>query len=46
MTQAGSVTLQVNVAPVDLPHATEILPHQLRQWGGQVQEILFTFDLQ
>jgi hypothetical protein len=45
MTQAGSVTLQINVAPVDLPHATHILPHQLRQWGGQVQEILFTFDL-
>jgi hypothetical protein len=45
MTQAGSVTLQVNVAPVDLPHAAEILPHQLRQWGGQVQEVLFTFDL-
>ena len=45
MTQAGSVTLQINVAPVDLPHAAAILPHQLRQWGGQVQEILFTFDL-
>jgi len=45
MTQAGSVTLQINVAPVDLPHATHILRHQLRQWGGQVQEILFTFDL-
>ncbi len=45
MTQAGSVTLQINVAPVDLPHATHILPHQLRQWGGQVQEVLFTFDL-
>ncbi len=45
MTLAGSVTLQVNVAPVDLPYATHTLPHQLRQWGGQVQEILFTFDL-
>ena len=40
-----SVTLQVNVAPTDLPHARHTLPHQLRQWGGQVQEILFTFDL-
>ena len=45
MTQTGAVTLQINVAPVDLPHAAHILPHQLRQWGGQVQEILFTFDL-
>ncbi len=45
MTPAGSVTLQVNVAPVDLPHAAAILPHQLRQWAGQVQEILYTFDL-
>jgi hypothetical protein len=45
MTQAASVTLQINVAPVDLPYATYTLPHQLRQWGEQVQEILFTFDL-
>src|ERR1019366_8182061 len=41
----GSVTLQVNVDPTDLPHAKSVLPHQLRQWGGQVQEILFTLDL-
>jgi hypothetical protein len=39
------VTLQINVAPTDLPHAISILPHQLRQWGGQTQEILFTLDL-
>jgi hypothetical protein len=45
MTRAGSVTLQINVAPVDLPYATHTLPHQLRQWSGQVQEIIFTFDL-
>jgi hypothetical protein len=45
MTPTGAVTLQINVAPVDLPHATHILPHQLRQWGSQVQEVLFTFDL-
>jgi hypothetical protein len=45
MTDAGPVTLQINVAPVDLPHAADVLPHQLRQWGGQVDEILFTFDL-
>src|ERR1035441_11068106 len=45
MGQAPPVTLQINVAPTDLPHAKSVLPHQLRQWGGQVQEILFTLDL-
>ncbi len=45
MAQTGAVTLQINVAPTDFPHAVHILPHQLRQWGGQVDEILFTFDL-
>ena len=39
------VTLQINVAPTDLPHAVHTLPHQLRQFAGQVQEILFTYDL-
>ncbi len=45
MAQASPVTLQINLAPTDLPHAISILPHQLRQWSGQVQEILFTLDL-
>jgi hypothetical protein len=45
MGQMTPVTLQINVAPTDLPHAVSILPHQLRQWGGQVQEIIFSFDL-
>ena len=45
MARTSPVTLQINVAPVDLPHATDILPHQMRAWGSQVQEILFTFDL-
>jgi hypothetical protein len=45
MTEPSPVTLQISVAPTDLPHATHILPHQLRQWSGQVQEIVFTFDL-
>ena len=45
MAQARAVTLQINVAPTDLPHAVHTLPHQMRQWGGQVQEVLFTFDL-
>jgi len=45
MGQAPPVTLQINVAPTDLPHARSVLPHQLRQWAGQVQEVLFTLDL-
>jgi hypothetical protein len=45
MSEGRSVTLQINVAPTDLPHAIHTLPHQLRQWGSQVQEIVFTFDL-
>lgn len=45
MPELGPVTLQINVAPTDFPHAVHILPHQLRQWGRQVDEVLFTFDL-
>jgi hypothetical protein len=39
------VTLEVTVAPVDLPVARHTLPHQLRQFGQQVAEIQFTLDL-
>lgn len=39
------VTLQISLAPTDLPHALHILPHQLRQLGRQVDEILFIVDL-
>ncbi len=45
MRGTSPVTLQISVAPTDLPHAIHTLPHQLRQWSGQVQEIIFTFDL-
>ena len=45
MTPPVPVTLQINVAPTDLPHAVHTLPHQLRQFAGQVEEILFTYDL-
>ena len=38
------VSLQISVAPADLPHARWTLPHQLRQWGGQVDEVLFVLD--
>jgi len=45
MPAPGPVTLQINVAPTDFPHAVHTLPHQLRQWAQQVEEVLFTFDL-
>ncbi len=45
MAPAMPVTLQINVAPTDLPHAVHTLPHQMRQFAGQVQEIIFTYDL-
>jgi hypothetical protein len=41
----SGVTLQVSLAPADVPHAADVLPHQLRQWGGQVDEILCVLDL-
>lgn len=39
------VALQISVAPGDLPHARHTLPHQLRQWARQVDEVVFTLDL-
>jgi hypothetical protein len=39
------VTLQISLAPADLPTARHTVPHQLRQWAGQVDEVLFTLDL-
>ncbi|MBF5043521.1 glycosyltransferase family 2 protein [Aggregicoccus sp. 17bor-14] len=42
---APPVTLQVNLAPTDFPHAQHILPHQLRQVGPGAQEILLVLDL-
>src|SRR5438270_12157694 len=41
----AGVSLQISVAPQDERHAREILPHQLRQWGRQVDEVVFTLDL-
>jgi hypothetical protein len=40
-----ATSLQINLAPTDLPHLIHILPHQIRQLGGQVDEILLTLDL-
>ncbi len=45
MSARADVTLQINLAPTDLPHARHIVPHQLRQWAGQVNEVLLTLDL-
>src|SRR5215475_13342942 len=45
MNTSTGVTLQINLAPTDLLHAKYILPHQLRQWANQVNEILFIVDL-
>jgi hypothetical protein len=39
------VTLQVNVAPIDLPHADATLRHHLRRWGSQVAQVRYTLDL-
>src|SRR5881398_1267837 len=39
------VTLQINMAPTDARHVGEILPHQLRRFGDQVDDILVVIDL-
>src|SRR5215813_13420723 len=38
------VTLQINLAPRDFRFARYLLPHQVRQWGGQVAEILLVIE--
>jgi hypothetical protein len=37
-------TLQINLAPRDSRFAKYLLPHQVRQWGGQVAEILLVIE--
>jgi len=39
------VTLQVNLHPLDAPHAVHTLAHQFRVLGPQVDEIQLTLDL-
>jgi hypothetical protein len=39
------VTFQVGLTPGDLAEAQYLLPHQLRQWAGQVDEVLCTVDV-
>jgi hypothetical protein len=41
----AGATLQISLAPSDLDHVHEVLPHQLRVWAGQVDEILCVLDL-
>lgn len=38
------VSLQITLAPSDYAHARELLPHQVRTWQKQVDEILITID--
>ncbi len=40
-----NVTLQINLAPSDWLHARYTLPHHLRQFAHQVDEVLLVFDL-
>ncbi|MCQ6957292.1 hypothetical protein [Mucilaginibacter aquariorum] len=40
----NKVSLQINLAPVDYPHARYLLEHQLRALAGQVNEIILTVD--
>jgi hypothetical protein len=40
------VTLEVTVSPTDWRHAVHVLPHQLRQWARQVDDVQFTLNLQ
>jgi hypothetical protein len=39
------VTLQISLSPSDWRHAKFLLPHQVRTWRGEVDEILLTIDL-
>jgi hypothetical protein len=41
----NKATLQINLSPSDWRHAKYLLPHQVRVWRGQVEEILLTVDL-
>jgi hypothetical protein len=39
------ITLEITLAPADVRHARHVLPHQLRVWAGQVDEIVCTLDV-
>lgn len=44
MNAKPGVTLQISLAPTDLPTAKHTVPHQLRVWADQVDEILLVLD--
>ena len=40
----NNITLQISLAPSDFKHVLHLLPHQLKVFGNQVDEILLTYD--
>jgi predicted YcjX-like family ATPase len=44
-TTKRGVTFQVSLSPTDYLYARHTLPHQLRQWASQVDEVLLVTDL-
>lgn len=38
------ITLQISLAPSDFKHIIHLLPHQIKVFGNQVDEILLTYD--
>lgn len=40
----NQITLQISLAPSDFKHVVHLLPHQLKVFGNQVDEILLTYD--
>ncbi|WP_216699443.1 glycosyltransferase family 2 protein [Actinotalea ferrariae] len=39
------MTFEITVSPTDWRHAVHVLPHQLRQWAGQVDDVQLTLNL-
>ena len=44
-TRRTPVTLRIMLTPTDLDEARHVLPHQLKQWGNQVDEVLCQVDV-
>lgn len=40
----NNITLQISLAPSDFKHVLHLLPHQLKVFENQVDEILLTYD--
>jgi hypothetical protein len=38
------ITLQISLAPSDYKHVIYLLPHQIKVFGNEVEEILLTYD--